>query len=182
MPERMIAELCSATLKGVKCANLLNCAYDTKEQLTSEVLELNKKLSHKGIHMMILSYPRKGRALIYVFRPKLLQAQLNESKTKSLMKKLGYCDSRIGCCLNALRNKLQTNTEFPHEIGCFLGYPCEDVIGFMNHDVCTYYGMWKVYGNVEQAKRTFALYDRCTKKCLDQIDAGMQLEDIAASL
>ncbi len=182
MPERMIAELCSATLKGVKCANLFNCAYNTKEQLSSEILEMNQKLSSKGIHMMILSYPCKGRALIYIFRPVLLQQQFNDNGTKSLMHKLGYCDLRIGSCLNALRYKLQNDTEFPHEIGCFLGYPCEDVIGFMNHETCSYYGMWKVYGNVDKAKKTFALYDACTKLCLDQMDAGMHLEEIAASL
>lgn len=179
MPERMIAELCSATLKGVKCASLFNCAYETKGKLVNEVINMNHKLAQKGIHMMILSYPSEGRALIYVFRPSLLQKQLEEEKTRSLMEQLGYCDHRIGCCLNVLQKKLQGYQEFPHEIGCFLGYPTEDVIGFMNHEKCVYYGTWKVYKNVEKAKKLFTLYDKCTRKCLDQMDAGYPLEEIA---
>ena len=181
MPERMIAELCSPTLSGVKCANLFNCEYGTKEQLQEEIAEMNARLARKGIHMMVLSYPSKNRALIYIFRPRLLQKELDEPQTRSLMKSLGYLDHRMGNCLNILRKKLSEYKEFPHEIGCFLGYPFEDVVGFMKHEKCSYYGVWKVYGNVEDAKRLFELYDSVTKENLDLFEAGIPLEEIAVA-
>lgn len=179
MPERMIAELCSPTLSGVKCANLFNCAYESKDKLNREVMEINKRLMNKGLHMMILSYPSKNRALIYIFRPCMLQKELNLPETRSLMEELGYKDHRMGYCLNVLRNRLSNDSSFPHEIGCFLGYPIEDVKGFMNQKPCIFHGVWKVYGNAEKAKELFALYDSCTKKCLDLFDEGVPIEKIA---
>ena len=181
MPEKMIAELCSPTLSGSKCANRINCEYESKERLNHDVLDMNRRLSGKGLHMMVLSYPCKNRALIYIFRPCMLQKELNLPENRSLMEKLGYEDARIGCCLNQLRQKLTEHTEFPHEIGCFLGYPTEDVIGFMKHEKCCYHGVWKVYGNVEKAKELFARYESCTRKCMDLFEKGVPIEEIAVS-
>lgn len=181
MPERMIAELCSPTLRGVKTANLFNCEYDTKEALLNQISELNARLARKGIHMMVLGYPSKNRALVYIFRPTLLQKDLDEPHTRKLMEGLGYHSNKMGYCLNKLRNKLISYDEFPHEIGCFLGYPCQDVEGFMSHKKCSYYGVWKVYGDVEEAKRLFELYDDCTKECLCEFEKGIPLEQIAVA-
>ena len=199
MPERMIAELCSPTLSGVKCANLFNCAFESKDKLIHDVMDMNQRLHGKGLHMMILSYPSKNRALIYIFRPCMLQKELNLPETRSLMETLGYKDHRMGACLNVLCNRLSVistvhslfsrsnsaldrlseGSEFPHEIGCFLGYPIEDVRGFMNQKPCIFHGVWKVYGNVDRAKELFDLYDSCTKKNLALYDEGVPIEKIA---
>ncbi len=181
MPEKLIAELCSPTLTAVKCASLINCEYETKQKLNDDILHMDKRLSKKGIHMMVLSYPGKNHALIYMFRPKLLQEALDVPDTRELMKEMGYSDHRIGCCLNVLRNKFVSSHQFPHEIGCFLGYPSEDVIGFMKNEKCVYHGMWKVYGNVEEAKKKFALYEHVTQRCTALFQSGMPLEEIAVA-
>ena len=51
------------------------------------------------------------------------------------------------------------------EVGLFLGYPSEDVNGFISCGAkgakCV--GTWKVYGDVAAARRTFALYRKCTR-------------------
>ena len=62
-----------------------------------------------------------------------------------------------------LQKRIAEKPEFPHEIGIFLGYPLEDVDGFITHqgENCKLCGCWKVYGNVEQASRTFANYEKC---------------------
>ena len=46
--------------------------------------------------------------------------------------------------------------DFPHEIGVFLGYPLEDVVGFIRHrgKCFTCCGCWKSYGCL--------LYTSCT--------------------
>ena len=51
---------------------------------------------------------------------------------------------------------------FPHEIGFVLGYPIEDVDGFMSNGgqgarTC---GRWKVYGDVDEALRRFKELER----------------------
>lgn len=51
------------------------------------------------------------------------------------------------------RTQKRLNTKnFPHEIGIFLGYPLDDVIGFIEHKPYYLVGDWKVYQNVNEAK------------------------------
>ena len=54
--------------------------------------------------------------------------------------------------------------EFPHEIGVFLGYPLDDVKGFIRHKGrdYTFCGCWKCYGDPQAARRRFERYHRCT--------------------
>ena len=60
-------------------------------------------------------------------------------------------------------------------MGLFLGYPPEDVRGFIENRAagCKLIGCWKVYGDVDAAKEKFASFERCTRACkgkaLDQI-------------
>ena len=65
--------------------------------------------------------------------------------------------------LRCLSRRLRQSEGFPHEIGVFLGYPLEDVIGFCRHkgEGCKLCGYWKVYGDVDHAKRCFAAFDCC---------------------
>ncbi|MDR1902212.1 MAG: DUF3793 family protein [Treponema sp.] len=74
-------------------------------------------------------------------------------------------DSPIFVYLNCLKKKLETFQQFPHEIGFFLGYPIDDVLGFVKHKGQNYKlcGYWKVYGNIETAKNNFYCYELCRK-------------------
>ena len=46
---------------------------------------------------------------------------------------------------------------FPHELGLLLGYPAEDVRGFMGigYKKCLYTGYWKVYEKAEERSHCF---------------------------
>ena len=92
--------------------------------------------------------PRK-RALIYVYRPKRLEKDLNHPDALCFLKQCGY---QNGCALDLvqqLQEKLCESQDFPHEIGLFLGYPFEDVQGFIQNRGCNcrLCGYWKVYAN-----------------------------------
>lgn len=55
---------------------------------------------------------------------------------------------------------------FPHEIGIFLGYPLEDVKGFIENSgrhfkIC---GQWKVYSDTKRAEKLFAKYAECSDR------------------
>ncbi|MDR0758852.1 MAG: DUF3793 family protein [Treponema sp.] len=75
---------------------------------------------------------------------------------------------RMGVCFGFLdRLKEQfTSSQFPHEVGIFLGYPADDVLGFVEHNGQNYKlcGYWKVYGDVERAKACFRQYDECRER------------------
>jgi len=66
---------------------------------------------------------------------------------------------------------------FPHEIGAFLGYPVEDVRGFISNSGrnCLLCGYWKVYENAEKARQTFKTYDRCREILFDRLNHGLEL-------
>ena len=72
---------------------------------------------------------------------------------------------------------------FPHEIGLFLGYPLEDVRGFMencgrNYRLC---GCWKVYGDPEAALRCFARYRKCARLYLQRYTEGHSLSRLTVA-
>ena len=77
---------------------------------------------------------------------------------------VGYHSHDAARCIRELRHRLKDSTEFPHEIGLFLGYPPEDVRGFILHkgNCCKYSGCWKVYGNEEKAAKEFAKFKKCS--------------------
>lgn len=74
-------------------------------------------------------------------------------------------------------------SEFPHEIGFFLGYPYEDVIGFIKNRGQNYLevGPWKVYANQSQARRTFARYRRCARIYARAYRSGQSLRRLTVS-
>lgn len=76
--------------------------------------------------------------------------------------------------------RLRAAGEFPHEIGLFLGYPPEDVEGFIAHrdDGCKYVGTWRVYGDEVSARKKFADYRMCTISYERQFSRGKKLLDL----
>lgn len=166
MSEELLIRHCSPTLAGLKTANLFNCEYGTEEELKEYLRNINKTLSKKGIRVMPLKYGN-NRALIYLFRPDDLKRDLTCGEAEKLLEENGYEKNNcgLGSCLARLTGKLKESNDFPHEIGLFLGYPPEDVRGFMEQgsSKCKCTGTWKVYGNEEAAKKTFARYKRCNE-------------------
>lgn len=67
--------------------------------------------------------------------------------------------------LEQLRTRLHGSEEFPHEIGVFLGYPLNDVLGFIKYhgSNCKGMGDWKVYGDLGEAQKTFAKFKNAVR-------------------
>ncbi len=178
MPEELIVEHCAPTLAGIKTGNLFNCSYTCRKQLTKQIAEFNQRFMHCDICMTILSYP-KDRALIYLYRPLWLKADLCKEGIIEILQEFGYPVDDIHACIAMLSERIQTQQTFPHEIGCFLGYPAEDVRGFMKNDKpCKLVGVWKVYGDEQTAKHLFQTYAKCTYAYMEHFEKGMSLEQL----
>ena len=69
---------------------------------------------------------------------------------------------------------------FPHEMGVFLGYPIEDVRGFIENDGqgYLYSGYWKVYEGVDEKKDTFELYEIAKETLVCLISSGIDISEI----
>ena len=72
-------------------------------------------------------------------------------------------------------------TDFPHEIGAFLGYPLADVESFIENrgKNYAYLGYWKVYHDVEQAVKTFRLFDKERERAVQDVIFGKGIQEIA---
>jgi hypothetical protein len=111
----------------------------------------------------------------------LLAPVLLEKPIPSALRSLGYPDaSRLEDCALALSRRLAESPDFPHEIGFFLGYPPEDVLGFMEHGGknCKLCGQWKVYGDVEMARALFSEFNSCTARLMALLHDGGSILDV----
>lgn len=163
MSEALLVKYCSPTLAGMKTGNLFACSCQTEREMRESIRCWNRRLTQKGLRVLPMRF-RDGRALIYVYRPSKLKADLQQSLAERLLRERGYRTETSEMCLTHLVERLGEYTDFPHEIGLFLGYPPEDVCGFIENraDGCKCVGCWKVYGDVETAQKTFAKFKKCT--------------------
>ena len=123
---------------------------------------LIEKFKEKGIQIEILR-EEETWALIYVYRVKKLEEDLKKNEVSKFLRENGYKETCVNYAISLLKKRLMDLKAFPHEIGVFLGYPIEDVIGFINNKGCNFKccGYWKVYGDKEKAIKEFARYDKC---------------------
>lgn len=66
-----------------------------------------------------------------MFRPDRLEKDLSQPAVQNVLKTFGYTDYKVGASIKHLKQRVEENTCFPHEIGLFLSYPVEDVIQFI---------------------------------------------------
>ena len=151
MSEEQLIKHCSPTLAGIKTGNMFVSVYSDINEMRDDIRHWNNRLTKKGLRILPLRF-QNNRALVYVFRPRKL-----------------ICD---------LMKRIDEYVEFPHEIGLFLGYPPEDVCGFIENKAqnCKCVGCWKVYGDVERAQRTFTKYKKCTDAYSFQYAKGRTIE------
>lgn len=183
MIEEMFVRHCSPTLAGIKTANLFSCCFTNKKEMKESICKLNQTLVKKGIRVLPLRY-QENHALIYVYRPSRLVRDLEHYGACRLLRERGYTGETLECYLIQLMQKLDRNMEFPHEIGLFLGYPPEDVWGFIKNKAGGYKlaGKWKVYGDVDQAKKLFAAYRKCTEIYCGQYAQGKSIERLTVAV
>lgn len=178
MIKELIVDLCAPTLAGLKTGNLFSVK-ETEEKLRDEMRELNGVFSQKGLRLIPLA-KADGSTLIYLYRPEMLEEDLTDPDARKILCSMGYpCESQ-NCCLGKLVRRVKSEKGFPHEIGLFLGYPPCDVKGFMHSSSegvkCV--GCWKVYGNEEEAQKTFQRYEKCTAAYRRLAKKGIPLESL----
>lgn len=183
MRDEILVRQAAPTLSGIKSGSLFPCPRESRAQLLRDIRCRNRILRPKGLRLLPLRVSR-NTVLLYLYRPSLLQRELTARACVRLLAKQGYPVSRGPlCCLAHLTRKLRQGGPFPHEIGLFLGYPPEDVQGFLERhaDGYQYAGLWKVYGNVTAAKSRFRRYRACTGRLCRRFRRGDGLASLAQS-
>ena len=183
MSEDIIVKHCSPTLAGIKTGNLFSCPYKSREELLNDIRRFNSLLVPKGLRVLPLRYS-DDHALIYVFRPSGLKADLADHAARRILADAGYRSEASEQCILELIRRLNARESFPHEIGLFLSYPPEDVQGFIENQArnCKCVGCWKVYGDETAAKRQFERFQRCTEIYCKQWAMGASVEELTVAV
>ena len=187
----MVIRHCSPTLAGLKTANMFGYQYMAKETFISEMRDLNNKLSAKGVCALPLEYSDR-KALVYIYRPSMLKHDLENEEVRKILKDHGYKAESVPKLVHELSGRISQKEEgFPHEIGCFLGYPPADVRGFIdehcphgckNCPKCRMVGCWKVYGNEKHAEKCFEQYRKCSRVYWDVWMNSGNIEKLAVKV
>lgn len=164
MLEAAIIAHCAPTLAGIKTANMFTYIMNDVDDLNLEIQEMNAKLNSRGVFVEILR-KSESRALLYVYRRKQLERDLCNEKACALLEDCGYECKEANCCIRKLQKKFYEEDYFPHEVGLFLGYPIDDVTGFIeqkgqNYKCC---GIWKVYGDEQESQILFRKLKKCSE-------------------
>ena len=183
--EELLVEQCAPTLAGIKPASLFRYQGADRRQAVRTAAHWTRELAPFDIRVRILKVcPRTGAVLIYLYRETELEGLLAEPAVQAFLEGSGY-RTEGGCpgLLRQLSRRLCLEEEFPHEIGVFLGYPLEDVVGFIrnrgrNYTCC---GYWKAYGDPEAAQKRFDQYRRCTAACCEQFRKGTAITQLIAA-
>lgn len=169
---------CAPLFTGLKVSNLLIIPAK-KGNLVRGVLEETEISIRKLTEF-------KGRITYILFRKDALEAWIQEEDNRQFLAEYGY----EGCSLDSILSRIEgryrayirENKAFPHEIGILLGYPAEDVRGFVANEGrnCLCSGYWKVYGHPSEKKRLFQRFDQAKRALLKAISTGVELQSVLA--
>ena len=112
MPEKVLIENCSPTLAGIKTASLVNLKWEDSAQAMREMREMNRAFGSKGLRAVPLRF-RKGRTLLYLYRPDQLQKDLLDERAHACLKKLGYPCGNTEQCVVYLAERVKQSPDFP---------------------------------------------------------------------
>lgn len=152
---------CAPTMASLKCANMMSCPND--ECYREDLAQIAEALAEKGVRVRII-HQSKARILILVYRPAMLAERFADEAILHFMNTCGYCQFEVEETIDRLQARIADDPQnFPHEIGVFLGYPLEDIKGFIENrgknGLCC--GEWKVYHEPEKARKIFANLKKC---------------------
>lgn len=180
--ENQLILQCAPVITGMKISNLLIIQNQYLRQIS-------KLLSCSKISYYVL-YASKEKATVLLYDRKKLVNYIAGEKVRLFFRESGYEDFEPEAVFRRLRKRYEIyrqndaeterNRLFPHELGLLLGYPLEDVQGFIQNGGknSLYTGYWKVYYNVPLKKALFLQYERAKETLIELVSNGVGIAEI----
>lgn len=174
--ELQLALQCAPLITGLKLSNLLTISPDGFSQV--------EKIVEGSILSMYPLMETEAKIVILLYRRDRLEKYLKMPQVQKLLQEAGYDSGRLEDILPVFCERYETYAEnrksFPHEMGLLLGYPPEDVEGFIRHQgrnsLCT--GYWKVYVDKEGKQRLFEKYEYARENLIQLLHYGVKMAEI----
>lgn len=166
---------CGITFAGIKPSSL----FWLKKSDCGNLIYFKKCFHKKGFGFVNMR-EKENKVLVYVFNKTQLKDILFSPENRSFLRERGFEYSTLNEALCTLKAKIKNQAEFPHEIGIFLGYPLEDVKGFIENPDCGVLlcGYWKVYENFDDKAVKFKRLKQCEACIKRKMDSGKSLVSI----
>lgn len=174
--ETQLALQCAPLITGLKVSNLLI------------ISKGNEKVVKRILNRTGISYYRliqtRTKTTFLLFRRNELEEFLSDENVRNVLMKAGYKSLQIDKILRtfSLRYEayIQGDKSFPHEMGLLLGYPVEDVVGFVenNGKNFLYSGYWKVYENQKAKVKLFDKFKVAEETLIHLLSNGLSMSDI----
>lgn len=161
--ETQLVLQCAPLIVGLKVSNLLIVPNEN----VSRIKELLR--STQIAYYILYAGERKTAILLYHAGP--LGRYLAQHGVRRMLWHFGYdtgdmaTDDLLGIFAARYGSYMEGHAKFPHEMGLFLGYPPEDVAGFIDNAGKNYLcaGYWKVYDDVAAKRELFRRFDQATE-------------------
>lgn len=177
--EKLLANHCAPVFCHKKASNLVAARRELLEALP-------EVLAGSSISWMKLCGCKKYCHILFYDRERL-ERYLKREEHQNFLGGHGYAGRTLEEQLTLLAERYESyqkhGSAFPHEIGLFLEYPLADIEGFIEHQGkdALESGYWKVYGDVEQARAAFRLYDELKAGAHHHAGGGRKLSRCCAA-
>ncbi|WP_310604536.1 DUF3793 family protein [Anaerosporobacter sp.] len=171
-----LALQCSPVLTGVKISNLFI--------VSNEHIRIIYEIFKNSPISISIIWRSKEKTTFLLYSKNRVEEYLHDKKVQKLMRSFGYPNPKLYSVLVELRSRYtsykEEGAEFPHELGILLGYPAEDVIGFIENKGknSLYTGYWKVYGNVQETMNVFYLFNQARENVVRMLANGVSIQNI----
>ncbi len=179
---RMVRQ-CAPTLAARKVGSLFCIdTGDSQNPVCTVLARWNRDLNPSGVVARVIA-ERCCRTFVYVYREEALQGLFAQADVRHFLRNYGYSRFDTMHALEYMTQRIERCHCFPHEVGLFLGYPLEDVKGFIENGGknSKYTGYWKVYGDVCASKKCFECYRKCVMVMSTLFEKGYSLPMLAVA-
>lgn len=174
--ETQLALQCAPLIMGLKVSNLFIIPAEN-ETVVQMVLK------HSGISCFrLLRTTEKITYLLY--RRKDLEQVIEHPKMRAFFQREGYERFTLGTILYTFQRRYESYMTaggmFPHEMGLLLGYPLDDVTGFIEQKGKNYLyaGYWKVYADMGEKIRLFQAFEAAKETLIQAVARGIRMEEL----
>lgn len=182
-----LANHCMPTLLKSKPSNMVSFSKRYIESKSKFETILQQELDIFSVKYFVL-YEDELTYIVLLYNEDLLKGLLKKNRSHYILKENGYktegefFEEDLLLFQERFYKYKGNIIGFPHEIGIFLGYPVKDVEEYIKHQGKNYLrcGYWKVYTNVEEADKTFRLFQRLRNRGLKLFFDGKELCEIFA--
>lgn len=175
--EMQLAFQCAPLITGLRISNMLTI--DSKDEGAMRVI-----FKHSGISYFKLATMNHNTVFL-LFRRSHLESYIKKPEALDMLKAAGYAEEQFGRILLNFKNRYEAyisdrRGEFPHEMGLLLGYPIDDVKGFIENkgEDSLYSGYWKVYNNPLLKKRMFDSFEKAEDTVIQLLAEGIEMRSI----